>query len=439
MALAPSPVAPARPSALAFKIFLGGQTVSLIGDGLAILAIPLLVLQISGSPSAAVLAAIPRTVGYLAVGLPAGALVDRMNPRTVMLVMDVVRFGVFATLAALGAMDRLQVPVILALAFVAAAAGVFFETALAVAVRDNVEEDRLHRANSLLEAANQSAQIVGPGLVGVLTAVVGLQAALLVTASTFVVSFATVFTVLKGDQPGAVPSAPLSVALRGIGKDLAEGLRCLRSLRVVLVITCLQASANLFLAVATLLVFYVRNTLQLGDSAVSVVVTAGGVGGVLGAAAAFRLGGKVRHEVLITLGAATLGTALTGLGVSTSLVPLLLLNLTMSASAVLAVVIIRTVRQSVVPRHLLGRVTATARVTALVASPVGALVGGALTTMNHGDPRPVFLGAGVLSVLTTAAAWFLGLRHVSRTADGGPEPTAGGAPTPESHPMKEES
>lgn len=65
-----TPAAPVRPSPLAFRVFLGGQSVSLIGDGLAILAIPLLVLEVSGSPYAAVLAAIPRTVGYLLVGLP---------------------------------------------------------------------------------------------------------------------------------------------------------------------------------------------------------------------------------------------------------------------------------------------------------------------------------------------------------------------------------
>ncbi|MFJ3519115.1 MULTISPECIES: MFS transporter [unclassified Streptomyces] len=403
--------APVQPSPLALRIFLGGQSVSLMGDGLAILAIPLLVLQVSGSPYAAVLAAIPRTVGYLLVGLPAGALVDRLNPRNVMLAMDAVRFGVFLSLALLAATSQLRVPVILALAFVAAGAGVFFETALTVAVRDLVAEERLVRTNSLLEAANQGAQIVGPGLVGVLSALWGLQVALVVNACTFAVSFATVLHVLRGrKRTNRAPSPPLKEALRGVGGDLAEGFRCLRSLRVVLLVTCLQASANLFLAVGYLLVFYLRDTLHLGTSAASAVVAAGGAGGVLGAAVAVRLGARMRHETLIALSAAGLGVALASLGVATSLVPLLLLNLLLGCSTVTAVVLIRSLRQRLVPRPLLGRVTATAKVAALAASPVGALAGGALTTMNHGDPRPVFMAAGVLSVLTTAAAWTFGLR-----------------------------
>jgi hypothetical protein len=56
------------------RIFLGGQAVSMLGDGLAALAIPLLVLQLTGSPVAAALASAPRSIGYLVAGLPAGVL-----------------------------------------------------------------------------------------------------------------------------------------------------------------------------------------------------------------------------------------------------------------------------------------------------------------------------------------------------------------------------
>ena len=55
------------------RIFLGGQAVSMLGDGLAALAIPLLVLQLTGSPVAAALASAPRSIGYLIAGIPAGS------------------------------------------------------------------------------------------------------------------------------------------------------------------------------------------------------------------------------------------------------------------------------------------------------------------------------------------------------------------------------
>jgi len=62
------------------RVFLGGQAVSMLGDGLAILAVPLLVLQLTRSPMAAVLASLPGSAGYLAAGLPAGLLADRVDP-----------------------------------------------------------------------------------------------------------------------------------------------------------------------------------------------------------------------------------------------------------------------------------------------------------------------------------------------------------------------
>ena len=72
-------------------VFLSGQAVSLLGDGLAVLAIPLLVLDLSRDPLAPALSAASVTVGYLVVGLPAGVLADRMDPWRVLVLMDAVR------------------------------------------------------------------------------------------------------------------------------------------------------------------------------------------------------------------------------------------------------------------------------------------------------------------------------------------------------------
>src|SRR6266849_805840 len=100
------------------RVFLAGQAVSMLGDGLATLAVPLLVLQLTRSPMAAVLASLPGSVGYLAAGLPAGVL------------------------------------------------AVFSDTALAIAVRDVFAGPRLVSANAWLESANQGAQIIGPSVAG---------------------------------------------------------------------------------------------------------------------------------------------------------------------------------------------------------------------------------------------------------------------------------
>jgi len=90
------------------RVFLGGQAVSMLGDGLAILAVPLLVLQLTGSPVAAVLASLPGSVGYLAAGLPAGVLVDRVDPWLVLISGDVIRALIFFALFLLTGSPRVS-------------------------------------------------------------------------------------------------------------------------------------------------------------------------------------------------------------------------------------------------------------------------------------------------------------------------------------------
>ncbi|NEA55991.1 MFS transporter [Streptomyces sp. SID13666] len=403
------------PSKSRFVVFFGGQVFSLLGDGLAFLAFPLVVLGLTRSAFAAALAAAPRTIGYLMVGLIAGAIVDRFNPRVIMIMMDAIRFSVFLTLALLARAGDLQVWVVLVLAFLASGAGVFFDTALTVAVRDLAQGERLVRANSWLEATNQASLAVGPGLFGVLTAAVGLHTALFGNAATYLLSLVTIYAVSgRSALRGAARPRTLGSALKSLRRDVAEGLRYLRNSRLILLLTCSQASANLFIAVETLIPFYACNILGLGAPEVGVVVGCGGVGGIAGAVLASRLATPARQLWLVFLSTVSLGMALGAIGLTASVVPLAALNLVVCACAVLAVVVIRTIRQQTVPRELLGRVTATARMTALAASPVGAMLAGLLTGLHHGDPRPVFIGSGLLAVTTAVVVWFAGLRGHAR-------------------------
>jgi len=120
----------------------------MLGDGLAILAVPLLVLQLTRSPMVAVLASLPSSVGYLAAGLPAGVLVDRLDPWLVLISADVIRALIFLALFMLTYWHAISAWLILSLAFAVGAVTVFSDTALAIAVRDVFPRPRLVSANS---------------------------------------------------------------------------------------------------------------------------------------------------------------------------------------------------------------------------------------------------------------------------------------------------
>jgi MFS family permease len=201
-------------------IFLSGQAVSLLGDGLAVLAVPLLVLDLSRDPLVSALSAASVTVGYLVVGLPAGVLVDRTDPWRVLLLTDALRAGLFAALFGFATAGLLTVWLALATAFASGACSVFSQTALAVVVKDLFPDAGLIRANSVLELASQLSLVAGPATVGVLAAVGSIRLALLADALTFAASLLSLFAVGRW-RPGPLARRARR-SWRGMGGELRE-------------------------------------------------------------------------------------------------------------------------------------------------------------------------------------------------------------------------
>lgn len=408
-----------------FRLFWAGQTVSVLGDGVATLAIPLLVLERTDSPVAAALSATPRTVGYLLAGVVAGVVVDRAPVKAVAIACDVVRAALFGLLFVLTALDVVAMWHILAIAFLAAAAGVFFETAAAVGVQDLLRADQLVRGNSRLEVSNQLGLLVGPALAGVLADRGGLDLCLAVNGATFVVSIATLLPIHlpAGDR---APSG-VGEGLRSFGADIAEGLRYIRGERRILSVVTLQALVNFLFAAETLLIFFAREVLGASSAGISAVVICGAAGGIAGGLLAARLP-PWPPSAVIGGAVVVLGLAICGFAAAGGIVVLAAFNTVAGAAVIVASVNIRALRQRVAPRELLGRVTSTARTVAFVAHPAGAVLAGVVTSAAGGDPRPAFLAAGVLGTAAAAVGYAIGLRPAERAA------AAAAAQAPVRHP-----
>ena len=173
---------------------------------------------------------------------------------------------------------------------------------------------------------------------------------------------------------------------------------------------------NLCLSVEKLIIYDAQETLSLSPPLVGLVVAAGGVGGLggaLGAAPLARWAGEMR---LVLLAIAAAGASVACMCLASSAVTLAAANLGYGAALVVASLVNRTQRQRLVPRELLGRVTSTVRVLFLAVDPLGVVAAGAATVALGGDPRPVFLVAGVTVMVAAAGGWAAGLR----TAGGHP-------------------
>lgn len=393
-------------------LFVAGQAVSVLGDGMAALAIPLLVLDLTRNPLVSALSAASVTVGYLLAGLPAGVLVDRLDPWRVLIAMDVARMVLFAGLYALWLADVLGIWLILTLAMSAGACSVFSQSAMTVVMKDLFAVSGLMAANSAIELASQVSVITGPAVVGLLAVTGQMGLALLTNALTFAASLASLATVMRC-SPVSVGSRRAGPAVPGwaeFAASVREGLCYLLSVRVLLLLTAVQVVVNLCLSVEKLIIYDARDTLGLSPPLVGVVVAAGGTGGLAGALAAAPLARWVGELRLVVMGIGAAGVSVAAMCLASSAIALALANLGYGACLVVASLVNRTQRQRLVPRDLLGRVTSTVRMLFLAVDPLGVVIAGAATVALHGDPRPVFLTAGAIVVVTAAGGWAGGLR-----------------------------
>jgi MFS family permease len=381
----------------------------MLGDGLALLAVPLLVLQVSRSPLLAVLASLPGSAGYLAAGLPAGVAVDRLNPWHVLMAGDVVRALIFLALFLLTGSGGTSPWLILSLAFGAGVVTVFTDTALTVAVRDVFTGPQLIAVNSWLESANQGGQIIGPSAAGLLAAVGLLHVSMLIDAASFLVSLATLAVIRHSQQPGQLTDRE-PVSLAALRRELAEGLKYLGATRLLLTLLCFMLVLNLCLGADKLIIYLARSAMHLPAAQVGLIVTAGGVGGLLGAAGTGLLVRRTGPLAAIVLTAAASGAALILIGAARSVPVLLAGNLLYTWAIIAASVTMRALRQVLVPRALLGRVTATWRLGGQSVTLIGGVLAGAAANLLGGDPRPVFAAAGSLTLVTVAVAWLTGIR-----------------------------
>ncbi|MEW9528642.1 MFS transporter [Microbispora sp. NPDC049125] len=392
---------------LPFLLLWGGQSVSAAGDGMALLALPLLVLQQTSSPVLAALAATPQTIAYLLSGLFAGAVADRLDPRRLMLWCDTVRLALFSLLTGLALAGAAPVAVLLGLAVAAAVFGVLFDTAHAALLQGILRPSHLVAGNSRLELTTQLGLLAGPALAGAVAAGFGLGSCLLVNAASYGVSVVTLWLLPRGAVKRDIRGG---LTVRGAAADLREGLGYLRRHRLVRAVCSLQVVINFVLAVETLVVFYAVHTLDGGPGGASLALAAGAAGGVLGAAAAGPAGRRFPAHNLIGGALLVLAAALVAASAASSAVWLAAANAAIGLTSVLATVHIRALRQRVVPPELIGRVTATARTFAVAAYPLGAVVAGQLTALAGNSPRVPFAVAGLLGAGAVVVGYRTGLR-----------------------------
>jgi MFS family permease len=361
------------------------------GDGIRQTALPLLAAVLTGNPLGVSAVAVAQTLPWLLVSLPAGALVDRWDRRTVTLVTNGVRAILAGVLAALVALGLAGIPALCVVAFGLTTAETFADAAAQALLPALVEVTDLEWANSRLSVVSSVAvQFAGPPLGGLLFA---LRRAVPFLADA--VSFAAAALLLRALPPLKATATPAATSLRA---EIAEGLRFLFRRPLLRALVGAVAINNLVTeAVFGIFVLYALHVLYLGPAQYGLLFTAYALGGVLGGLCAVR----VRH--LLGAGPAVIGSMLL-LGLPFLLIALVPNGFVAGAAMVVIGtgegvwnVLTMSLRQAVIPDPLRGRVISAFRMFGWGAASVGAALGGMLAHA-FGLRFPVLLAGVVLPV-----------------------------------------
>jgi MFS family permease len=223
-----------------FAFLWTGMTVSMIGDGIYLVAIAWQVLQIENRPGALALVGIAWSLPQVVLVLASGALADRFDRRVLMIAGDVIRLVAIATLGILSLNDQLTIPLVLGLVLVYGAGQAVFQPAFSSITPTIVPDDLLVQANSLGHLVRPFAMtLVGPLVGGALVAWFSPGVAFLVDATTF--AFSALMILLMRTRHQAKADDEEETSFLG---EIAEGLRYVRRTRW-LVIAMVGATVSL--------------------------------------------------------------------------------------------------------------------------------------------------------------------------------------------------
>ncbi|HEV2360402.1 MAG TPA: MFS transporter, partial [Acidimicrobiales bacterium] len=403
----------ARPLGADFWKFLGGQTISSLGTSFTLFALPLLIYELTGSAVDLAVAAAINMAPYLMFGLVIGAFVDRLDRRRLMIVTDVVRAGIIASIPLLASMHHLSMAWIYAVGFASTTMAIAFDAAQFAAIPSIVDKEDLVTANGRIQASYSAATVVGPLLAGSLLAVLAVHDLLLFDAASFLLSAGFLATVRRDFNGAAKPAG------NKIRQDIAEGLRYIWSQPVLRTISLMMVPVN-FLAcsLGTQLVLFSRHVLHATNSQVGIMYSAGGAGVVVLSMAAGRLRRRFTFSQVALSSLMVQGLLVVALAATRNLWLALPIWACISGLGVLFNINTSSLRQSVVPNEMLGRVLTSARVLAWCAIPLGSVVGGLLVAATH-SVSLVYATLGILTSVIAAAFVFspLGRTQAEKPAE----------------------
>jgi len=392
-----------------FTLFWAGQTFSALGDAFSIIAIPLLVLEATGSLTMMGAVTALYGVGSLLAGIVGGPIVDRVDRRRLMIQCDLARFVLYLLVPLGWWLLGPQLWLVFAVAVIGSGLAMVFGIAYITAVANLVDRSQITEANGRLGATYALAFAIGPLLAGLVAERFGTATAVGLDALTFLISALSLLGV-RLRQAAAV--RPVGEEAARPSQEFLAGVRFLFGTPIFRWLTVLTGGIVFFATgINDLLIYYVKEDLGQPDRVVGLVFGVASLGAVASGVLIARLRGRWGFGACYLAGMLLQGVALLAIGVAPSVVAIAGLATFAVFGDALRGTLTMTLRQELTPDHLLGRVTAAFWTVFSVPGPIGALV---LTQFGERVGTQAALAVvGALILGLAALAW---VSPVRRTA-----------------------
>jgi MFS family permease len=392
------------------------HSISQFGSQITGLALPLVaILVLEASTFEVAVLTVLGWLPFLLFSLPAGAWIDRLPRRPLLIVSDWGRAVVLGTVPLAYLLDLLTLGQLYAVEFAAGVLTMTFDLSYQSYLPSVVERDELGEGNAKLEVSRSAAHVAGPGLAGLLVAALTAPYAILVDAISFVVSALSLGRIKRRERAHE-EAREGRMSLRA---EIGEGLRFVIRHPLQRPIMVFVGVSNFFTTVlfAIFLVYAVRE-LDLSPQTIGLVLSLGSVGSLAGAVVANRVAQAlgIGSALIATATVGSLGLLLIPLASGDLAIPFLVVaNLLWGFYVLNYFVTAVSLIQAVTPDRLLGRTNASRRFVVQSMIPLGALAGGGLGTVL-GLRETIAIGA-VGALVAVLPMYFSPLRRIATTDD----------------------
>ncbi|MBD5634356.1 MAG: MFS transporter [Candidatus Eremiobacteraeota bacterium] len=378
-----------------FSLFYAGQAFSYVGDGLRLVAIPLLIYHLTGSALSVGVTYALELGPFAIFGLVGGSLADRLDRRTLMIACDFIRFSIMTLFAVGYARGFLTVGFVYGGIVAISIAAAIFLGAQATSIPFLIGKERATQAVSALMAAEQTSQTILPPIGGAMFALVGPLPALALNALTYAISQGSLAAIdtLGPERPSGAPSFAQILRDAGKGFDFMWSDPALRA------ISFMSLVLNFFgLMTGAVFIPFLKHDFGASDTVVGYALGIGAIGAVAGSYLAGRIPSSWPFGRVLLCAYAIDGLMFVPVMFAHSLVVAMIFLTITNACFLFEIGQVVGWRMRVIPEELVGRVFGAVRLVARIGTVPGASIGGALADRYGPRLSIVVSGIGYLAL-----------------------------------------